>query len=427
MKVKLVAAAVLTAALALVAATAVGAGTQASSITVWLQTDAQASWPGVVAAANQAFEQKHPGVKVNVEYQTWGDHLTKLDAAIAGNNAPDVVELGNTETTKYLAAGALADLTSQRGSFANSSSWLPGLTKSCTYSGKLMCVPYYAGARAVIYRTDFYKKAGITRTPRSLDEFVSAHQKLMKLYGKDPNFSAFYFPGRFWYAGLSFVYDYGGKIAYTKGGKWVGGLSAPASVQGLTKLQQVTRALSRARRSANEFTPLQDTIFAQGKIGSIIGNGWEWGVILDKKLGNPALTGKLGAYPMPSHVAGKQMPTFLGGSNLGVAAQSKNKDLAADWIREFTSTASMTQLARVGKVIPNTTRLAGINASDPSLAPFAKAAADSWFVPVAPRWADVESAQVLQNLIQAIYSGKNVKEAARKADEQIEAILNSSA
>ena len=41
----------------------------------------------------------------------WGTHLAKFDATLAGNNAPDVIEMGNTEMTKYMAAGAFQDLT----------------------------------------------------------------------------------------------------------------------------------------------------------------------------------------------------------------------------------------------------------------------------------------------------------------------------
>ena len=32
-------------------------------------------------------------------------------------------------------------------------------------------MPYYAGARGVIYRTDQYKAAGIKQVPKSLDQF----------------------------------------------------------------------------------------------------------------------------------------------------------------------------------------------------------------------------------------------------------------
>ena len=119
-------------ALGVVAATASASGqhAQASKITVWLQVDAQSGWPDVVAAANTQFQKDHPGTTVDVQYQNWGDHLQKFDATLAGGNTPDVIEMGNTEMTKYMAAGAFADITSFKGTFANSSNWLSGLAKS---------------------------------------------------------------------------------------------------------------------------------------------------------------------------------------------------------------------------------------------------------------------------------------------------------
>jgi N,N'-diacetylchitobiose transport system substrate-binding protein len=434
MRVRIVAAAAALAALALCSAAAsrptagtTPARTAATSITVWLQVDAQQNWENVVNAATAAFKAQHSDVDVKVEYQTWGDHLTKFDAALAGNTAPDVIELGNTEMTKYMAAGAFADLTSAKSSLPNSRTWLQGLAASTTYQGKLYGVPYYAGARGVIYRKDMYKAAGIKSTPKSLAEFEAAGAKLMKKYGKDPRYSALYFPGRYWYASMSFVYDYGGAIARFKDGRWVGALDSPLAIRALTKLKSVVRAQSRASKTIDEANPAQALVFAKGKVGSIIANGWEWGYSLDPKVGNPSLASKIGAYPMPSHTAGKYMPTFLGGSDLAVPVTTKNRALAIDWIAAFTSTTSMRALATAGGVIPNTTTLVSINASKPQLAPFAEAAKSSWFVPTSPKWVNVESANVLQNMLVSIFTNRStVQAAAKRASTQITSILNAS-
>src|SRR5919205_1345944 len=115
------------------------------SISVWLQVDAQSGWPTVVQQANDAFTKQHPDVTVNVQYQEWNTHLQKFDATLAGGNTPDVIEMGNTEMTKYMAAGAFSDITSSKSVFANSANWLSGLAKSGMYGGKLYWVPYYAG------------------------------------------------------------------------------------------------------------------------------------------------------------------------------------------------------------------------------------------------------------------------------------------
>src|SRR5262245_6744092 len=184
-----------------------GASTKASadSITVWLQVDAQSGWPTVVANATKAFQKQHPGVKVNVQYQEWTTHLQKFDATLAGGNTPDVIELGNTEMTKYMAAGAFADLTADKSKFPNSSTWLSGLTQSSTYDGKLMGVPYYGGLRVVVYNTDLFKKAGVTKTPTSLSQFLADGKKIAAANSSDKTFSAFYIAGKDWYSALAYV------------------------------------------------------------------------------------------------------------------------------------------------------------------------------------------------------------------------------
>jgi len=398
---------------------------KATTLTVWLMTDAQGpDWAAVVSAANRAFEAAHPDTNVKVEIQTWGDHLTKLDAALAGGRAPDVIELGNTETTKYMAAGALANITSSKARFPNNKTWLKALTGSCTYQARLFCVPYYAGARAVIYRKDHYGAVGMRKAPATLDQFVSYGKKVMARHKGDSNYSALYFPGKYWYAGMAFVYDYGGAIARFKKGRWVGTLNSPQAIAGLTKLKATVRALSKANRSGTEAN--QWTVFSQGHVGADIANGWEWGLISDPKIGDPALAPVLGAFPMPSHNKGKFMPTFLGGSDLAIPASSSNRALAVDWIRAYTATPMMRQLTSAAGVIPNTTSLVGINASKPTLAPFARAATSSWFVPTAPNWVNVENAQVLQNMLAEIFTGRRtIKSAADRASARVTQILNS--
>jgi N,N'-diacetylchitobiose transport system substrate-binding protein len=251
----------------------------------------------------------------------------------------------------------------------------------------------------------------------------------MAKYGgkKDPNYSAVYFPGRYWYAAMSFVYDFGGQIAATRNGKWVGTLDSKRSLAGLNAWKRAALTLSRANKSGDEAHPQQALVFAKGSVGQFIGNGWEWPYALDPKLGNPGLKDSINAYPMPSHTKGKYMPTFLGGSNLGVPITSKNKALAADWIAAYTSSANETLMATAGGVIPNTTSLAKVNAAKPTLAPFAEAAKSSWFVPSTPNWANVESANVLQNMLTAILRQPGKTQVyASKASDQITQILNQS-
>src|SRR2546423_9426747 len=140
--------------------------TQSGTLTVWLMNGSAPQ--SVVDGVSADFKAKYPNVIVNVEIQQWSNVTTKLDTAFAGSAPPDVMELGNTLVAKYGYNGALADITGQKSSFQNSGTWLQSLTDSCTVSGKLYCVPYYAGSRAVIYRKDMFAAAGAT-VPTSMD------------------------------------------------------------------------------------------------------------------------------------------------------------------------------------------------------------------------------------------------------------------
>ena len=397
-----------------------GAG---KTIKVWLQSDAQKGWPDVVSQATQRFEQA-TGAKVDVQWQQWSNYTTKLDSTFAGSSGiPDVVELGNTQTASYIAAGAFADLTSSKGQFENSGSWLQGLAESGTSpDGKLMAVPYYAGSRVVIYRKDLWAKAGITAAPTTLDELYADLDKVKAANASDPRFSAFYMPGKYWYAAMSFVYGAGGKIAEQSNGQWTGGLESAAAQQGLGQWQQLATKYSVGGATKDESD--QDAIMALGHTGAILGNGWEVGAVTDKKSGNPGLAPKLDTFPMPGSTAGQYTPSFLGGSDLAVPAKAPNAGLGVQWLKYFTDTTSQTALAKFA--IPNTTSLLGVYSGQAQAnKSTGEAAKNTWFVPNTPNWANVESGNILQNMLTSIATGKSsVPDAAKAADTQIAKTLN---
>ena len=362
---------------------------------------------------------------VNVQYQQWNTHLQKFDATLAGGNTPDVIEMGNTEMTKYMAAGAFADLTSVKSKFPNSSTWLKGLEQSATYDGKLMGVPYYAGSRVVVYNTSMFRKAGIKGTPTSLGQFVADGKKLMAANSADKTFSAFYVAGQDWYSALAFVYDFGGQIATQQGGKWVGTLNTPRAIAGLNAFKNTFLTLSRASKSTDEANPFPTTPFAQGHAASFVGPGWQYGYALDPKAGNPKLKPFLSAFPMPSHVKGRTMPAFLGGSDLAIPASSQNQTLAESWIADFTASSQEAGIVKAGN-LPNTTSLLKLVKGTPGSA-LATSAKSTWFVPTAKNWANVESSNVLRTMLTKILTGKQtVQQAATSTSDQITKILNSS-
>jgi N,N'-diacetylchitobiose transport system substrate-binding protein len=409
MNVRHLAAAALVAALAVLAVGATGASgrSSADTLTVWLQEDAKNGWPDLVAAATAQFKSQNPGWDVEVEYKTWNTHLGLFDASLAGGNAPDVIEMGNTEMTKYMAAGAFQDLSST--SFPNQSTWLEGLALSGRYAGKTYGVPYYAGSRVVTYRTDLFRQAGVTKVPTSLAEYTAAAKKL-GTKNTARNFSPVYIAGKDWYVAMSFVHDYGGTIAVqNKKGGWVGTLSRPKARAGLAAFKAFFNAASRVSKVIDEARPFPYDVYAQGRAASILGPAWFTCCVGNYKA-------QTAQFVMPSHTKGQPMPGFLGGSDLAVPIGA-DKDKAAAWIRAFTDNASMSALRAKGN-IPNTTSLLGNSINE-------RAARRSWFVPTAKHWVSVENGNILKTMLSRMLTNQmTIKEAAEFADDNIESTLN---
>lgn len=397
-----------------------GAG---KTITIWLQGDAK-GWQSVVDETNQRFEQA-TGAKVNIQWQNWTNYGQKMDSMFAGSSGiPDVIEMGNTQTASYMAAGALEDLSSAKSEFANSDSWQKGLSDTASYNGKLYAIPYYGGVRIVIYRKDLWTKAGVTTPPTSLSELYSDLDKVKAANSGDSSFSAFYMPGQYWYAAMTFVHDAGGTIATNDGGKWTAQLESAQAQKGLANWKKLATQYSVGGATKNEAD--QDAVMAKGHVSAIFGSGWEAGVVIDPKAGNPKLKDDLATFAMPSETAGKFMPSFFGGSDLAVPAKASNPGLGAKWIQIYTDNQSQTELAKFA--IPNTTSLLDTykQLSDANKVS-GEAASETWVTPTSPNWANVESANILQNMLESIATGKaTIADATKKADQQIDKTLNAS-
>ncbi|MFJ4923583.1 sugar ABC transporter substrate-binding protein [Streptomyces sp. NPDC088725] len=390
----------------------------AKALTVWLTVDAQNNWPDLVKAADAAVQKKHPGLVIHHEYYGWPDKNTKLDAVLATDKAPDVVEMGNTEMLGYTVKGAFAAVDPSK--FDNSAGWLDGLKSSVTYDGKAYGVPYYAGGRVANWRKDVAKSAGVTAVPTTYTELTSDLDRIQKKEGG--KFSAWYQPSRDWYAAMSFVYDAGGSIATDSGGTFKANLSSPESLKGLNEYKSVLDSYMKGDKTKDESD--RPLVYGQGNAGMIFGAAWEGGSAEDPKTDTTGkLKGNLENFVMPGP-SGKNMPVFLGGSDLAIPVKSRAQDTAAEWINAFTGTQGQKGLIAKGNLPNNKTALATLK-NDPALAVPATAAESSWFVPMAPGWGQVEKAQVLQTMLQSIATGKqSVEAAAKTADTAIDKVIN---
>jgi N,N'-diacetylchitobiose transport system substrate-binding protein len=127
---------------------------------------------------------------------------------------------------------------------------------------------------------------------------------------------------------------------------------------------------------------------------------------------------------MPGAAAGTTAPVFLGGSNIAIPTNSENQELAYDLLKIMVSPGYQQLMAENSLIPAIKSELDSVTGSDAAVAQ-AEAAQNSRFVPSSEKWAGVEAANILPDMLVEIAQGGDIAEAAARADAAIEDALNS--
>ncbi|MEU9556450.1 extracellular solute-binding protein [Streptomyces fumanus] len=385
-----------------------------SSLTVWLMRDS-------VSAAFQkefttAFTTAHPDIDLKIQTQEWDGIGQKVTAALASNDAPDVIEVGNTQVAQYAQSGGLLDLTGKKADLGGGT-WLKGLAEPGSWQGKQYGIPYYAANRVVVYRKDLFQRAGVDPAAlRTRAQWLAATKKLNR-----GDQQGIYLTGRTWYALAGFIWDEGGDLAVREGGRWQGALDTPQALAGMEFYKEL-QALGKGPKDADEANPPQAEVMAKGKVAQIISVPGGADIVAEQ---NPALKGKLGFLPIPGKTADRPGAVFTGGSDLVIPAASRHQDAAYTFVKELTGDTWQKKLARAMSYVPNKTSLASAVASDPGAAAMAAGAAEGRATPNTPGWAAVEAENPIKDYMTAALTGGDMRREAAKASEAMTRAMNS--
>ncbi len=360
------------------------------------------------------FAASHPDVKANVQIQEWNGIGTKIIGALASKDAPDVIEVGNTQVAQYSASGGVKDLTDKKADLKGDD-WIEGLAGPGLYEGKQYGIPYYAANRVVVYRKDLFAAAGVT-PPKTREEWLAATAKL-----NTGGNQGIYLPGQNFYVLSGFIWDEGGDLAVKEGDKWKGALSTPEALKGMDFYQQI-QALGKGPKDSDEAKPTQTDVFAQGKVAQMIAVPGAAELIAQA---NPALKDKLGFFPIPGKTADKPGAVFTGGSDLIIPEASDGQEAAYTFIKELAGEKWQTDLAKTMKYVPNRTSLASAVGADEGVAAMAAGAANGKATPNSPNWAAVEAKNPIKEYQTKVLTGGDPAAAAKAADEIITQALNS--
>ncbi|MGB8021246.1 MAG: extracellular solute-binding protein [Candidatus Nanopelagicales bacterium] len=380
---------------------------------VWLMKGSQPD--SVIKSINAAFNKAFPDVKVTVELQEAVGIQDRLADALDSEDPPDVAEVYNGLTARFGDEGVLADLTPVAKDF-KVGSMLPGLVAYGNLDGVTFGVPYYGWDHIVVYNKAQFKKAEV-KVPKTVKEFAAVAKELAKTYKSDEEYSAFYFPGRFWEGALPFVWDNGGEVAVQADGKWTGTLDSAQARAGLAELKGLVDAYSNAPTDADEADNL--AAFKKGDIGMMIDAWWVPGT-----LDAGDLKGKIGAFALPGRSSKESAPVYVSGSDLTAPAHGSQLGLAVEWMKIATGQSIQTRLAKAQGVIPNSEAAFGGLDDNKFVKVAAQAATNGRPTPVTPRWGSVESAEVLPDMVSEILSGqRTIEEASAEASQEITDLL----
>lgn len=384
-------------------------------LSVWIMEGTNPDATDFFAGVKADFK-KQTGATLDVQFVPWGDAKGKFDKAITGDQTPDVAEVGTTWTGEFAEDGALVDLTKCVDSSGLADDLVPGLveagtTKAGTDKEGMYGMPWYAGIRSIVYRTDVFKDLNL-KPPTNWQEFVDVANKIKK--GK-PDMIPFPVPGSSEFGLYPFVWAAGGEIATDEDDKWTSEIDSPESQEGIEFYTDLAtkHGFSTAAASTWDEADVSDA-FTRGDVAMAVAGSWTPNALIE---GNPKLKGKIGAFPIPGKDGGIA-PSFLGGSHMDMFTTADNKELAWSFIELMTTGKFAQQWAQESTYFPGQQSLLKElqSSSDPLVQPFAEQMTEGKSVPVTSAFADVQTNKTVPSMLLSILEGKaDVATASKKA------------
>lgn len=285
------------------------AGAQAESpkLLVWINGDK--AYNGLQKVGN-AFE-KASGVKVVVEHPV--DPTDKFQQAAGAGKGPDIFCWPHDRVGEWAKAGLLTPLrpSARLKAEVEDQAWT-----AMSYHGRIWGYPLAIETTGLIYN-----KALVPNPPATWDELVVLDRRLAE-HGKhavlwDYNKSFFSWPLLAGAGGVIFgrtpAGDYDPKRVDVNN---AGALAGALTIERLIKGGHMPRGARYAE---------MESAFARGEVAMMISGPWAWD--------NARKAGiDFGVAPIPAVVPGRPSKSFVGVLGCMIAAPSKNKDLAKEFI-----------------------------------------------------------------------------------------------
>ena len=372
------------------------------TLTVWAMGNEGVKLKDLAAS----FMTANPGTTVNVTPVDWGQAVAKLQTAIAGHQTPDVSQMGTDMMGQFAATKALEPVPAN----FEPATYFDSAWKTNIVDGTVYGVPWYVETRLLYYRTDIAAKAGITKPPATWDDLTAMAKAMQSKGGAKSGISL---GTKNWQEYLPFLWSNGGGVVDVEGAFT---LNSPQAVEALTYYESFFKAGLSPKSVPEGFdiTPA----FVAGTHPMFFSGPWHLGLI--KEAGGAKIEGKWAIAPMPMKVTAT---SFVGGSNLVVYKDSKNKDLAWKFVQYLSDPktqvawyADVTDLPAVPTAWDDTALK-----SDPNVAMFGEQLKSTQAQPAISTWSEIADAlnKTLEKMTTGAMTPQQAADEMQKEAEKI--------
>ncbi|MEO5939530.1 MAG: sugar ABC transporter substrate-binding protein [Candidatus Limnocylindrales bacterium] len=353
-----------------------------------------------------AFMKANPTVKVNVTPVDWGQAVAKLQTAIAGKTTPDVSQMGTDMMGQFGATGAFEPVPAD----IDPAAYFEGAWNTNIVDGAAVGVPWYVETRLLYYRKDIAAKAGITAPPATWDELKTMAKAMKEKGGAKYGISL---GTKNWQEFFPFLWSNGGNVVDDAGTPV---LNSPQAVEALAFYDSFfTEGLTpKSVPEGFDITPA----FVKGDNPMFFSGPWHLGLI--KEAGGAGFEDKWAIAPMPKKASAT---SFVGGSNVVVFKQSKNKDAAWAFVKFLSDPATQALWYKTVTDLPavQSAWQDPAVAADANVKMFGDQLKDTKAQPASATWSELSSA--LNDILEKMTTGGiEPQAAADQMQQQAESI-----
>ncbi|MCA1829558.1 MAG: extracellular solute-binding protein [Myxococcales bacterium] len=281
-----------------------------------------------------SFNASHPGIKVTtlaVPYDAFAD---KISAAVPRGKGPDIFIYAQDRLGGWIEAGNTVEPIDFFVDDATKARFIPSTMEAMTYRGTVWGLP-------VNYKviTLIYNKKLVQKPPATTTELVTLAKKLTdKASGRFG--LAYWYSDYYYHAALQNAF--GGRVFEGNTAKPV--LNAPENVKGLELL---VSWIDEGILPAEPSTALITALFNGGKAAMIFTGPWFLGEI------DPGIDWGLAPLPKVVEAGGKPLRPWMTVEGAFIAAPSKHKDAAYEFVKFLTDLESAKVMALEGRQSPS--------------------------------------------------------------------------